>query len=874
MASSPPDQPQESVLPRLIEDEMRDSFLAYSMSVIVQRALPDVRDGLKPVHRRILYAMNEAGLTAGRPYKKSATVVGEVLGKFHPHGDMAVYEALVRMVQDFSLRYPLVDGQGNFGSIDGDNAAAYRYTEARLTPLAMELLRDIEKNTVDFVPNFDDQREEPTVLPSKFPNLLVNGSSGIAVGMATNIPPHNLREVTAACIHVIENPDCTVADLFQFVRGPDFPTGGFICGWEGIKEAYETGRGRIVMRARTEFEENEQGRNAIIVNEVPFMVNKSRMIEQIAELVREKRVTDISDLRDESDRDGIRVVIELKRDAIPQIVLNQLYKHTQMQSTFGVIMLALVEGGGVPNSMVPKIMDLKELITHFITHRHKVVIRRTQYELDHALDREHILEGLKIAVDAIDEVVELIKASPDTETASTSLQARFALSERQAKAILDMRLARLTGLEIEKLEAELIEVRAMIADLRDILTNEPRRWQIIKDELREVAEKFGDKRRTDVIALDTSISLEDLLADDEMVITISHGGYIKRLPLDTYRAQRRGGRGLTGVKPKEEDWIQHLYVSRTHDYLMVFTTEGHCYWLKVHQVPVAGRESRGKPIVNLLAMGPEEQIASVVPVREFSPEKSLIFATRLGVVKKTPLDAYSHVRAVGVNAINVDADDSLIDVQITGGNDEVILATRNGMAIRFHESDVRNMGRTATGVRGVRLRDDDVVVGMVVIHNETRAQSTLLVVSEQGRGKRTAIEEYRFQSRGGSGVINFRVTDQTGRVVAIKEVFPGDELMLITRAGVINRQRVNEIRVIGRATQGVRLLSLDEGDALVDVARLVPEDESGEGALNGHVPTGDGAGALAASVEPTVTAVVDEPDDVLPEGDEEGEPLA
>jgi DNA gyrase subunit A len=867
MASSPPDQPQERLLPRLIEDEMRDSFLAYSMSVIVQRALPDVRDGLKPVHRRILYAMNEAGLTAGRPYKKSATVVGEVLGKFHPHGDMAVYEALVRMVQDFSLRYPLVDGQGNFGSIDGDNAAAYRYTEARLTPLAMELLRDIEKNTVNFVPNFDDQREEPTVLPSKFPNLLVNGSSGIAVGMATNIPPHNLREVTEACIHVIENPDCSVADLFKFVRGPDFPTGGFICGWEGIKEAYETGRGRIVMRARTEFEENEQGRNAIIVNEVPFMVNKSRMIEQIAELVRDKRVTDISDLRDESDRDGIRVVIELKRDAIPQIVLNQLYKHTQLQSTFGVIMLALVDGQ-------PKIMDLKELITHFVRHRHVVVVRRTEFELNHALDREHILEGLKIAVDAIDEVVELIKASPDTETASTTLQARFALSERQAKAILDMRLARLTGLEIEKLEAELIEVRATIADLRDILTNEPRRYQIIKDELREVAEKYGDKRRTDVIALDTSISLEDLLADDEMVITISHEGYIKRLPLDTYRAQRRGGRGLTGVKPKEEDWVQHLYVSRTHDYLMVFTTEGHCYWLKVHQVPVAGRESRGKPIVNLLAMGPDEQIASVVPVREFSPEKSLIFATRLGVVKKTPLDAYSHVRAVGVNAINVDPGDALIDVQITGGNDEIILATRNGMAIRFHESDVRNMGRIATGVRGVRLRGDDVVVGMVVIHRETAAQSTLLVVSEQGRGKRTAIDEYRFQSRGGSGVINFRVTEHTGRVVAIKEVFPGDELMLITRAGVIIRQRVNEIRVIGRATQGVRLLSLDEGDALVDVARLVPEDEAGEGALNGHGRSGDGGGTLEAGpTEPTATVVIDEPEDLMDEGNDDVEPL-
>jgi DNA gyrase subunit A len=838
MASTPPEQPQEKVLPRLIEVEMRESFLDYSMSVIVQRALPDVRDGLKPVHRRILYAMNEAGLVAGRPYKKSATVVGDVLGKYHPHGDMAVYEALVRMVQDFSLRYPLIDGQGNFGSIDGDNAAAYRYTEARLTPLAMELLRDIDKNTVDFVPNFDDQREEPKVLPSKFPNLLVNGSSGIAVGMATNIPPHNLREVIDACIHVIDHPACSVADLVRFIKGPDFPTGGEICGWEGIKEAYETGRGRLVMRAKTTTEELESGRTAIIVNEIPFMVNKARMIEQIAELVRDKRITDISDLRDESDRDGIRVVIELKRDAFPQIVLNQLYKHTQLQSTFGVIMLALVDG-------VPKIMDLKELIRHFNKHRHEVVVRRTQFELTHALEREHILEGLKIAVDAIDEVVEMIKASSDTEQAGARLQERFGLSERQAKAILDMRLGRLTGLEIEKLEAEIKEVRVEIADLRDILENEPRRFQIIKDELREVANKYGDDRRTAITATETSISLEDLLADDEMVITISHEGYIKRLPVDTYRAQRRGGRGLTGVKPKEEDWVEHLYVGRTHDYLMVFTTNGHCYWLKVHQVPVAGRDSRGKPIVNLLAMSAEERIAAVVPVREFSADKSLIFATRMGLVKKTPLDAYSHVRVVGVNAINIEPGDELIDVQITNGDDEIILATRNGMAIRFHETDVRNMGRTATGVWGVRLRDGDVMVGMVVIRRETAAQATLLVVSEYGRGKRTAIDEYRFQGRGGFGVINFKVTDQTGHVVAVKEVFPDNELMLITRNGVIIRQRVNEIRVIGRATQGVRLINLDEGDVLVGVARLVPEDDSGEVAeLTGLRPDGDGGGPV------------------------------
>ena len=828
MASQPPEQTQDRVLPRLIEDEMRQSFLDYSMSVIVQRALPDVRDGLKPVHRRILYAMLEAGLTAGRPYKKSATVVGDVLGKYHPHGDMAVYEAMVRMVQDFSLRYPLVDGQGNFGSIDGDNAAAYRYTEARLTRIAMELLQDIDKNTVDFAPNFDDRLREPKVLPTKFPNLLVNGSSGIAVGMATNIPPHNLREVIDACIHLIDNPEAEPIELMRIVKGPDFPTGGFICGWQGIKEAYETGRGRIVVRARTEFEEGDNGRTSIIVTEIPFMVNKSRMIEQIAELVHEKTIDQISGLRDESDRDGIRVVIDLKRDAIPQIVLNQLFKHTQMQSTFGVIMLALVE---VPDNLgstrlVPRIMSLREILQHFINHRHEVVVRRSQFELDHALEREHILEGLKIAVDNIDEVVRLIRESPDTDTASTRLQSTFALSERQAKAILDMRLARLTGLEIDKLEQELSEVRATIADLRDILANRERRFNIIKAEMNEVREKYGDERRTEITEIGASMSLEDLLSDDEMVITISHEGYVKRLPVDTYRAQRRGGRGIQGMETKEEDWVEKLFVGRTHDYLMVFTTGGHCYWLKVHEIPQASRSARGKPIVNLLAMGPDEKIAAVVPVREFSMDKSLIFATRRGVVKKTPLSAYSHVRAKGVNAINIMEGDELIDVQIATGDDEVILATHAGMAIRFHEKDIRLMGRVSTGVRGIRVRSTDKVIGMVVLQRAASPNSTLLVVSEQGRGKRTDIDEYRFQNRGGKGVLNFRVTDQTGGVVAIKEVQPTDELMLITRNGVVIRQSVEGIRVIGRATQGVRVIALDEADVLVDVARLIPEDEA------------------------------------------------
>ena len=817
MSSTPPER-YEKVVPRLIEDEMQDSFLDYSMSVIVQRALPDVRDGLKPVHRRILYAMDQLGLSAGRPYKKCATVVGDVLGKYHPHGDMAVYDALVRMVQDFSLRYPLIDGQGNFGSIDGDNAAAYRYTEARLERLAGELLADIDKETVEFGPNFDDRLQEPKVLPATFPNLLVNGSTGIAVGMATNIPPHNLGEVIEACIHRIENPEAGPDELMRFIKGPDFPTGGFICGHEGIIEAYRTGRGRLVVRARTEIEEPDNARPRIIVTEVPFMVNKARMIEHMAALVREKKLVDITDLRDESDRDGIRVVIELKRDAIPQIVLNQLYKHTQMQTTFGVIMLALVGG-------IPRIMDLATIIQHFIDHRHNVVVRRAEYELRHALEREHILEGLKIAVDAIDAVVELIKSSTDTDSASTRLQETFGLSERQAKAILDMRLGRLTGLEIEKLEQELGEVRVQITDLRDILADRERRMRIIKEELSDVAKSYGNPRRTEIITDDSSLSLEDLLADEEMVITISHQGYIKRLPLTTYRAQRRGGRGITGASSKEEDWIEHLHTAQTHDYLMVFTGRGHCYWLKVHEIPVGSRGARGKPIVNLLALQGDDQIAAVVPVREFDEHQYLLFVTRRGTVKKTSLAAYRHVRVVGVNAINVEDDDRLIDVQITSSDDQVILATHEGMAIRFHESDVREMGRVATGVRGIRLREEDYVVGMVVVSPAARQSTTLLVVTEKGRGKRTPIEDYRFQTRGGMGVINVRITDQTGKVVAIRGVTDTDELMLITRNGVVIRQRVAGIRAIGRNTQGVRVMALDEGDVLMDVARIIPEEE-------------------------------------------------
>jgi DNA gyrase subunit A len=822
----------QKVLTRLLEDEMRESFIDYSMSVIVQRALPDVRDGLKPVHRRILYAMSELGLGPGRAYKKSASVVGEVLGKYHPHGDAAVYDSMVRMVQDFSLRYPLVDGQGNFGSVDGDSAAAYRYTEARLTALALEMLADIDKATVRFVPNFDGQKEEPTVLPAKLPNLLVNGSSGIAVGMATNIPPHNLREVVAALKALVDDPDLPQEDLERLIPGPDFPTGGFICGREGIRDAYRTGRGRVVMRARARIEQVDANSERIVVNEIPFMVNKSRLIEQIAQLARDKKIPEIRDLRDESDRDGMRIVIELKRDAVPNVVLNQLYRHTQMQSTFGTILLALVDG-------VPKVMALREILQHFIEHRHTVIVRRSEFDLGKAKDREHILEGLKIAVDNIDEVIRIIRAAQDTETASANLQESFGLSERQAKAILDMRLARLTGLEIEKLEEELAEVRATIEELEAILASHERRMEILKGELQEMSDRFGDERRSEITSAVGSFDMEDLIAEEDMVITVSHGGYVKRLPVDTYRAQRRGGRGLRGMETKEEDWVEHLFVASTHDYLMIFTRAGQCYWIKVWEIPEGARASRGKPIVNLLNLSSEEQIAAVVPVREFSDEKFLLFATRKGVVKKTALSAYGNVRAVGLNAINVREGDELMDVQVTTGSEEVILATRDGMAIRFNGDDARPMGRATEGVRGIDLSGDDVLVGMVVV----RPDSSLLVVSEMGMGKRTDVEAYRLQRRGGKGVINFKVSEKSGQVVTIKSVTGDEQLMVITRNGVVNRQRVDEIRVIGRATQGVRLVNLDEGDVVVDVARVIAEDES----LNGREEEGDedaGAGDM------------------------------
>jgi len=814
---------RERILPRLIEDELKESFLDYSMSVIVQRALPDVRDGLKPVHRRILYAMNELGLVPGRPYKKSATVVGDVLGKYHPHGDVALYDALVRMVQEFSLRYPLVDGQGNFGSVDGDPAAAYRYTEARLTRIAMTMLGDIDKNTVDFVPNFDDRLQEPTVLPARLPNLIVNGSAGIAVGMATNIPPHNLVETVAAINHLVDHPDAPVKELRKFVKGPDFPTGAIIYGRAGIKDCYEKGRGRIVIRARATAEEIEStGKQQIVVTEFPYQVSPDRVIEQIRDLVVAKKLEGVSDLRNESDKEGIRVVIELKRDAVPLVVLNQLYSHTQMQTTFGAIMLALVDGG-------PREMNLKELLEHFIEHRHIVITRRTEFELKRAQDREHILEGLKIAVDHIDEVVRIIRKAKDVPTADAALRKRFKLSEKQSAEILNMRLARLTALEISKLEDELKEVRKFIKECKEILASKPRRMKILKEELSELAHGFGDERRTEIVADQGEFSIEDLIAEEDMVITVSHAGYIKRLPVTAYRRQRRGGRGVISAHTKEDDWVEHLFIASTHDYMMFFTQGGQCYWLKVHEIPQAARAARGKPIMSCIAIKADERIAALVPVREFSDDQYLLFATKQGVVKKTVLSEFGNPRSVGIRAINIEKGDELIDVQVTDGKNDIVLATRHGMSIRFHEKDVRDMGRTATGVKGIELEKRDQVIDLVVV----RRKSTLLTVTEKGMGKRSELDEYRVQHRGGRGIITLKRADKTGDIVALKEVLPDDELMMITKKGIMIRVPVEGIRVSGRNTQGVKIMNMTTGDLVVDVARVVKEEEADNGEDDG-----------------------------------------
>jgi len=813
---------RERILPRLIDDEIKESFINYSMSVIVSRALPDVRDGLKPVHRRVLYAMNDLGLVPGRPYKKCATVVGDVLGKYHPHGDSSVYDALVRMVQEFSLRYPLIDGQGNFGSVDGDNAAAYRYTESRLMPIAMELLADIDKNTVNYIPNFDDNLEEPSVLPAGIPNLVVNGSSGIAVGMATNIPPHNLREVVSAIVHMVDNPDATAGELRKFIKGPDFPTGAYIYGRAGIRDYQDTGRGRIIMRARAVIEEKESSnKSQIVVTEVPYQVNPNKLVENIADLVRDKKLEGISDLRNESDRDGVRVVIELKRDAIPRVVLNQLYKHTAMQSTFGVIMLALVPDAKT-GSLVPKVMPLKEVLEHYINHRHEVIVRRTQYDLDKAAEREHILEGLKIAVDNIDEVIKVIRKAADTPTANGQLQKRFKLSERQAEAILNMRLAKLTGLEIEKLEEELKEVRALIKDLKALLASKEARMKVLKDELLEISKKYGDERRTEITSDEGEFTIEDLIAEEEMVVTISHSGYIKRTSASTYKKQRRGGRGNNGATLKDEDFIEHLFVASTHDYVLIFTDDGRCFWLKVHEIPQAGRAAKGKPIVNMINVSPDTTVSAMVTVREFPDDLFLLFATKKGTVKKTALSQYSNPRATGIKAIKVEEGDELIDVQVTTGTNDIVLATRHGLSIRFHEQDVREMGRDTTGVKGIELGARDELIGMVVIKRE----ANLLVVTERGMGKCSPIDEYRVQRRGGKGIITVHRTDKTGDAVSIKEVLPDDELMLITKQGIAIRMPVKGIRVAGRNTQGVKLVNLEANDLVMDVARVVPDDDT------------------------------------------------
>ncbi len=811
----------EKIIPINIEEELKSSYIDYSMSVIVARALPDVRDGLKPVHRRVLYGMNELGLMPNRTYKKSARIVGEVLGKYHPHGDSAVYDTMVRMVQEFSLRYPLVDGQGNFGSVDGDSPAAMRYTEARLAPIALEMLRDMEKNTVDFVPNFDESLLEPSVLPALLPNLLVNGSSGIAVGMATNIPPHNLREVIDGILTLIRHPDLTDETLMKYVTAPDFPTGGIIFGYDGVREAYLTGRGKIIVRAKANAETQKNGRESIIITEIPYQVNKTALIERIAELAKEGKLDDIAGIRDESDRDGMRIVVEIKRDGNAEVVLNNLYKHTQMQTTFGVNMLALVDGR-------PKVLSLKQMMQHFIDYRHEVVVRRTKFELDEAEKRAHILEGYIIALDNIDEVIETIKKSQNVETAKHNLMRKFKLSEVQAKAILDMRLQRLTGLERKKIEDEYRETIKLIEKLRGLLESKEKRMNLIKEELLALKEKYGDDRRTEIIYDYKDFKLEDMIAEEDVVITISHQGFIKRFPVSGYKRQGRGGKGVTGAATREDDFVEHMFVASTHHYILFFTDKGKCYWLKVFEVPESGRISRGRAIINLINKEKDENVAAFVTVKEFDDAHCIIMTTKNGTVKKTVLSAYSNPRSNGIIAIGLNQGDNLIDVRITDGSSDILIATRHGQAVRFAETDVRNMGRGATGVRGVTLEKGDQVIGMIV----ARSGGNVLVVSEKGYGKRSEVGDYRLTRRGGKGVITMNVTDKTGNVITIKDVTDSDDLVIISAKGMVIRQHIKDIRVMGRNTQGVRLINLNEGDTIGDVAR-VKMDEELEGASNG-----------------------------------------
>ncbi|WP_456441205.1 DNA gyrase subunit A [Caldithrix abyssi] len=805
---------KEKIIPILIEDEMRESYLDYSMSVIVSRALPDVRDGLKPVHRRVLFGMHELGLQHNKAFKKSARIVGEVLGKYHPHGDMAVYDTLVRMVQDFSLRYPLIDGQGNFGSIDGDSPAAMRYTEVRLQRIAEELLTDINKNTVDFVRNFDETLEEPVVLPARLPNLLINGASGIAVGMATNIPPHNLGEVVSAIKAVIDNPEIEITEIMHYLKGPDFPTGGIIYGIEGIRQAYETGHGKILVRGKVEIEEMRGGREAIIIKEIPYQVNKLNLINKIVSLIKERKLEGISDMRDESDRDGMRIVIEVKKDFNPHVIINFLYKHTQLQTTFGINMLALVQGR-------PKVLNLKEMIQHFIDHRIEVIVRRTQYDLDEAERRAHILEGLRIAIDNIDEIIELIKSSANPDIAREKLIQRFGLTEIQAKAILDMRLQRLTGLEREKIENEYRELLKLIDELRSILASKAKQYEIIKEELDDLVKKYNDQRRTEIVSSVEDVSIEDLILEEDVVITISHMGFVKRISLNEYRTQNRGGKGITGAVTKDEDFVEHLFIANTHDYILIFTDRGKCYWLKVYAIPAGSRISKGRPIINLIDIESGEKIKAVLPVKEFDDEHFILMATRKGLIKKTNLSAFSRPRKSGIIALNIREDDELIEAKLSDGDRKVLYVTAHGKAIHFHESQVRPMGRGATGVRAIRLREGDRVIAMVVANGEM----DLLTISELGYGKRTPIKEFRQQSRGGSGIIGMKVTEKTGQLVGALGVYDNQDIVIITVKGIINRQNTINISRYGRSTQGVRLIRLSEGDRVSDVAKVSVEDE-------------------------------------------------
>lgn len=802
---------------RDIGSEMRESFMDYAMSIIVSRALPDVRDGLKPVHRRILFAMSELGMAPDKPHKKSARIVGEVIGKYHPHGDSAVYETMVRMAQDFSLRYMLVDGHGNFGSIDGDMAAAMRYTEARLSKIAMELLRDINKETINFVPNYDGEEQEPEVLPARFPNLLVNGTSGIAVGMATNIPPHNLGEVIDGIQHLIEFPDATPMDLMNFIKGPDFPTAGYIMGREGIRSAYNTGRGSVTMRAKAEIEE-VNGKARILVHELPYQVNKARLIQNIAELVREKKIDGITDLRDESDRNGMRIVIELRRDVTPTVVLNNLYKHTAMQSNFGIIMLALVQGQ-------PKVLNLKDMLFHYLEHQKVVIRRRTEYDLRKAEARAHILEGLRIALDHLDEVIALIRSSRTTEEAREGLMSRFGLSHDQAQAILDMRLQRLTGLERERIEEEYQELMKKIAEYKAILADEKLILAIISEELNEIREKFADARRTEITVGEESILDEDLIPQEDVIITISHSGYIKRLPVHTYRAQKRGGKGVIGMDTKESDFVEHLFVTNTHHYLMFFTDKGKAYRLKAYEIPDLSRTARGTPIINLLQIEQGETISAVIPVQDFNAELNLFFATQQGIVKKTPLEDYSNIRRVGLIAIGLREDDKLIGVKLTDGKQEIIMGTKDGMSIRFPEQDVRPMGRSATGVKGIQLSDEDAVIDMDVVD----PTCSVLIVTSKGYGKRTPVEDYRIQTRGGKGIKTLNITDKNGPIVGLKVVREEEDLMIITAQGTIIRMSMSGISMMGRNTQGVRLIHIKEDDEVSTVTRVQKSENDGEG---------------------------------------------